>query len=176
MRFFRDVVFATALVLAGSAHAQMVETHLTATNGIVVDLNSDEFAGRYEYSAPSIKLNINGGGSGFALVAKIKKSNAFLPLSIQGSLLYTGEWRYYESAVFKGGDPVDYKPGARNVGSCRYGCSLTEGFFIELSSADIVKHAENGIVAIQLRPTRSSATAMLEVPVAYIEAVNEVAK
>jgi hypothetical protein len=162
---------------AGKAASQMVETTITATNGIEVSKNSDEFAGRFEYSAPIIRFTTaEGRGNGFALVAKIRRGQSLGDLNVQGSIVYSGDWEFYTNAVFKGGDAVDYKRTGGDVGSCRYGCTLTESFVIHLTAAQIKAHAENGVVPIQIRATKSSNTAILNIPVSYIDAVNEVAK
>jgi len=169
--------FVVAIVLSQQADAQAVESHVTASNGVVVDVNSDEFANRYEYSAPIIKFSVGSGAvESFALVAKVKKSGALSGLMIQGNIYYNGEWHYYTSALFKGGDPVDFAEGSKEVLNCSYGCSFTEGFVIKLKPTDIAKHAENGTLAVQIRPARSTEIALLQIPVSYINAVNEVAK
>jgi hypothetical protein len=43
-----------------------------------------------------------------------------------------------------------------------------------LSAEEISKYAVDGVVEMQIRGTASGNTAMLKVPVAYIDAVNEV--
>ena len=64
------VVLAVSLALATPAFAQMVKSEITVSNGTVVSVNSDDFAGRYEYTAPTIRFDNR---NGFALVAAIKE-------------------------------------------------------------------------------------------------------
>ena len=160
-----------------AAQAQMVESHVTASNGVTIDKNADDFAGRYEYSAPIINFTTaNSAGNGFALVAKIRNNGILGKLNIQGSIVYSGDWQFFTSAVFKGGDPVDYTRVDGDVGDCQYGCTLSESYIINLTPADIQKHASDGIVAIQIRASKTGNTAIVNIPVSYIDAVNEVAK
>lgn len=164
---------ASAIVMPASA--QMTKSAFTASNGIVIDVNSDEFAGRAEYSAPVIRFAPANGGSGVALVAKTRHAGTLGSLNVQGFVMYSGSWRFYSDAIFKGGAPAKFKQTGRNVGSCRYGCTLTENFMIEITNDEISKHAENGILAVQLRG-KSADTAIVQIPVGYVLAVNEVAK
>jgi hypothetical protein len=176
--FIVRLVFALAAMvacIAAPVSAEMKKSQLTASNGIVVDVNSDDFADRAEYTAPAIRFTPEGGGLAFALVAKIKKSGSVGPLMIQGGITYSGDWRFYDTAIFKGGDEANFHSMGRDVGSCRYSCTLSEDFSVDISPEDIRKHAENGIIAIQIR-AKSTNTAILSIPVAYIDAINEVAR
>lgn len=173
---FLFVVVAAVVALAAPVQAQSVKSEVTASNGVVVTVYADEFAGRYEYTAPAITID-----SGFALVARVVRGDTVPPISVQGSFNYSGEWRYYTSAVFRGGDPVDYKEGSRDVGRCRASrysssCSLSEEFHINLSEDDIAGHAENGVLAMQVRASRSSDVALISVPLTYFDAVKEVSE
>lgn len=161
--------------LSQPALADMIATKIKASNGVEIDLNSDEFAERYEYSAPVINLTSNDGVDGYLLIFKVRRAGTLGGVKMQGSIMYRGEWRWYETAVFKGGDAVDFKRTDSEVGSCRYGCSLTEDYSITLTPEQIAKHAENGNIPIQIR-ARSTQTLMVTIPVAYINALNEVAK
>lgn len=166
-----------AVCVVPAAQAQMVESHVTASNGVVVDVNSDDFAGRAEYTSPSIKFKAaEGSGSGSVLVAKIKKASALGPLIVDGFIVYSGDWQYFESAVYRGGDPVDFKRTGGEVGSCRYGCTLTESFRMNITPADVKKHAEGGVVIVQIRATKNGNTALISIPASYLDAVQEVAK
>jgi hypothetical protein len=170
-------VTACLLLMASPAVAQMVKSKVTASNGVQVDVAVDDFAGRAEYSAPVVEFTpATGGGSGIALVAKVRRSGALSPAGVQGFIMYSGEWQYYGTAVFKGGDPVSYTRLGGDVGSCRYRCTLTERYTIEVSAADIKKHAENGILPIQIRASKTGNTALLQIPTSYFDAVNEVAR
>lgn len=172
---FTVIASACLGLIAQPSSAQMVKSHVTASNGVVVDVNSDSFAGRAEYSAPNIDFKSEQGASGLALVAKVKRGGTLGTLNVQGFLMYSGEWRFFKSAVFKGGDPVKYTRTDGKVGSCRYGCTLTVSFQMEFTPAQLTAHAENGILAIQIRAT-SGDTAIVNLPISYLVAVNEVAK
>ncbi|WP_140419448.1 hypothetical protein [Sphingobium sp. Z007] len=149
---------------------------MSASNGVEVSVNSDEFAGRHEYTAPLIKLP-----DGFVLVAGVKKAGISGAAFLTGYLAYIGEWRRYSSALYRGGNPAKFTNTSREVGRChssRYSrptCTLSEGFKIEVSAEDIRQHAQNGTLSIQVRADDTS-TVMLEVPVSYFDAVNEMLK
>lgn len=168
----RKLFLFSALLAATPLNA--AETKVMAANGVSVSVNGDDFAGRYEYVAPSIDIS-GGGVNGAFFIAAIKKGSTPAMDSYQGFVMYSGEWRFYKSAVFRGGDPVKYTRTDGKVGSCRYGCTLTENFLIELTPAEITKYAVNGIVEIQVR-AQNTQTFMLSIPVRYIDAVNEVKK
>lgn len=105
----------------------------------------------------------------------MRRAKVLGELNIQGFFIYSGEWKFFTSAVFKGGDPVNYTRLGGDVSSCRYGCTLTENFFIKISDEEIKKHSIEGFVSIQIR-SKGLDTAILSIPVEYITAVNEVAK
>ena len=167
-------VVALALVASSPANAQAVESTVAASNGVEVTVYSDEFANRYEYSAPAVKLV-----DGFVLVSTVKKAGTVAPVQLVGAFTYSGEWRRYTSAIYRGGDAANYTDTGRNVGRCsssrysRPSCTLTEQFSIEVSSDDIKKHAQDGSLAIQVR-AQDTTTALLNVPLVYFQAVEEV--
>jgi hypothetical protein len=162
---------ALALALATSASAEAVKSEVTASNGVPVTVYADEFAARYEYSAPVVKAS-----PCFALVARVKRGTETSSVNLQGSCVYSGSWRFYSSAIFKGGAEAPFTSAGREVGSCRYGCTLTESFRIDLTPAQIKAHTENGIVAIQIRASKTGDTTILEVPTSYFAAVEEVSR
>ena len=161
---------------AAQVAAQSVKSTVTASNGVQVTVYSDEFANRYEYSAPSVDLT-----DGFVLVASIKKGGVATPVYLTGTLIYSGEWRRYNSALFRGGDPAKFIEAGREVGRCqasrysRASCTLSEGFKIQITPAEISKYAQNGVLAIQIR-AQDTSTVMLQIPVSYFDAVAEVSK
>jgi hypothetical protein len=157
--------------------AESIKSVVTATNGVEVTVYADEFAGRSEFTAPSISFPNLGG---FALVARVSKNAVTRPLEIVGSIMYNGEWRYYNSAILRGGEIVDSTFNERKVGSCsgsRYsgGCSLNEGFTIRPTPAQVTKYSENGNLQIQMQ-AQSGASVLVTIPISYIAAVNEIAK
>lgn len=172
MMWLAVVALATAAPVAGQA----VKSTVTASNGVEVTVYSDEFANRYEYSAPSIDVS-----DGFVLVATVKSGGKAPPPYLAGSFVYSGEWRRYHAALFRGGDPAEFIERGRDVGRChssrysRPSCTLSESFRIELTPEQIKKHGQDGKIAVQVRAQDTTAT-VIEVPIAYIDAVNEVAK
>lgn len=169
-------IAAAILIAAAPASAQSVKSAVTASNGAEVTVYSDDFANRYEYTSPTIKTS-----DGFAFIGVVKKAGVAPEPELIGSFVYSGEWRRYSSALFKGGDPATFIEAGRDVGRCsssrysRPSCTLTESFHIKLTLDEIKKHAEAGVVAVQVR-AQDTTTALIEIPVAYIDAVREVSK
>ncbi len=173
MRIFSIVLASALALMAETANSQTVKSQAIASNGVTVNVSSDDFANRYEYSSPAITKS-GDSSDVLALVGKVKKQGIMGGVMVQGGITYQGDWRFYNSALFKGGDPADYTVLSRDVvGSCSSDCRVREAFEIDLTPANISKHVENGILPIQIRPTRSTERVLLEIPVAYINAVNE---
>lgn len=171
----KTIIALFALFVSSPLAAQMIESRVTASNGVTVTLNSDEFAGRFEYTAPSIKF---GNGQAFALVASIKEKGQAREPFITGSIMYSDRtWRMYNQAILRGGETVDAVFADRDVVSCRgsrySGCSYSEGFQLKPTAAQISKYAVDGFLAIQLKGSPGSEL-ILEVPVEYLSAVKEV--
>lgn len=173
----KNMIFAVLTCLSmtsAPASAQAVRSTVSASNGTQVTVYSDDFANRYEYTAPVINIP-----DGFVLVATVRKGGTAQAVHLSGSFSYIGEWRRYNSALFRGGDQARFIEAGRDVGRCfssrysRASCSLNESFKIELSNDEIQKHSRDGKLAIQVR-AQDTTTALIEVPVAYIEAVKEV--
>ena len=71
--------------------AQTVKSQITAKNGVIIDLNADKFANRYEYSAPMIGFQVgNAAVESFALVAKTKSKAVMGKLNVQGAIYFGG--------------------------------------------------------------------------------------
>jgi len=161
--------------LPADASAQSLRSEVTASNGVVVTVDSDEFANRYEYSAPQVAID-----DGFVLVSRLIRADTIGPVYIGGGFIYSGDWRFYDSALFRGGDPAEFISAGRDVGRCsssRYGrpsCTLTEAFLIKLTPKDVATRGVDGKVALQIRSGRTMATVLLEVPTSHFDAVMEV--
>ena len=176
MRHWGLVVGALWLAMSQVAEAQSVRSEVAASNGVTVTVYADEFANRYEYSAPIIELPNLGG---FALVVSIRSNDRVAPARVDGSITYNGEWRRYDSAVFRGGAAVSYTPQGREVLSCRgsrySGCALREGFSMVISRDDVTRYAEEGVLRVQVRSSTAADPVMFAIPVTYFAAVEEVA-
>lgn len=164
------------IALPNVAQGQAVKSTVAAANGVVVDVYSDDFAARKEFTSPEVKA-----GDGQIMVATISKGGVASPIELSGFFVYSGEWRRYSNAVFKGGDVANFISTGRDVGRCsssrysRPSCTLSESSKIALTPADIRSHNIDGVVAIQIRADDTSAV-IFEVPMAYFTAVADVAK
>jgi hypothetical protein len=162
-----------AITAATAVHAQMVKSDRVASNGLVVSVNRDDFAERYEYTAPTIRFK-----DGFALVAAIKKNGRARGPYIMGSLMYSDRsWRNYDQAILRGGEKVEAVFGDRDVVSCRgsrySGCTYSEGFQLTLNLDRRKRLAEAGSIDVQLKGIPGSEV-ILTVPASYFLAVEEV--
>lgn len=147
----------------------------TASNGVEISVNSDEFADRYEYAAPVINFGSSREDNGVVILARVKSSGNWTPVMIQGFIMYTGDWRHYSSAIFRGGEQANFDSMERKVVSCRSRpCRLSEGFSINLTLDQIERHTEDGELRIQLRGSGAQ-TFMIEIPEEYLQALLEVA-
>lgn len=168
-RWVAGLGLAMALHIGGPAFAQPKETTVVASNGVSISINGDDFSGRYEYTAPSIKFD-----GGFLLIARVKTSKGLGEVFGTGAFIYSGDWRRYNSAVFKGGEAVNFTAGEKSVGSCRGGCTLSEMFEVRLTDAQLKKYAVDGVVTIQVRAGATAQTAMIDIPVSHFVALREV--
>lgn len=175
MKKFVFGVVLGSVAFASQANAEAVKSMLTASNGVEVTVYSDDFEGRYEFTAPAVRVGEIGGTSAVALVARVLKTNVDTGTHVTGFVSYSGSWKFFEGAVFKGGEKVDFTRTDGKVGSCRYGCSLTESFNMKITPAQLSKYAENGMVPVQIR-ARSTDTILLSLPVSYFQAMNEMKK
>lgn len=161
-------------MVSAAAQAQQTKTNVLAKNGVQVEVLADDFAGRAEYTAPTIRLPEDGG---FVIVAALKQQGKATSVMAVGSIYYEGDWRRYDRAIFRGGEKVDATFDDRDVVTCsgsRYrGCTLREGFQLAPTPAQIQRHTEDGRILIQLSAGGISPV-MLSIPVSYFEAVGAV--
>ena len=70
-----SVLSGIGLATLATVSAAAEKSQVRASNGVVIDVHSDSFAERYEYSAPSVKFSEEGSSlESFALVAAVKKA------------------------------------------------------------------------------------------------------
>jgi hypothetical protein len=162
------------------ALADMVKSTITASNGVAVDKETDDFAQRYEYTSPVVVIDLPNPatglpGHGWTFAVKIRRNTEISPLQLQGGFSYVGDWLHFSSAIFKGGAEADFHALNSSVGDCSGGCTLNESFAINFTPAQVKEHTQDGIVAVQLR-AQNGTTVIFNVPVTYFDAVNEIAK
>lgn len=165
----------SALTMTIPANAQMIKSEQTAPNGMVVSVDSDDFSGRSEYTAPTIRF----GDGSFAFVASIHENGETRGPFIVGTVYYKARsWYRYNQAILKGGEKVNATFGDRDVVSCRgsrySGCSYREGFQITLNPDQRKRLQENGSLVIQLKGAPGSEV-ILTVTNAHFEALEAIA-
>lgn len=172
-------IFILSLLMMTPAMAD--KTMVTASNGVQVHVKIDEFNEKSEYTSQEIGFGndvITSWNRSFFLVAVHKKSGASATdLFVQGAAVYKDDWHNYDTATYRGGDPVDIDFGPHDVLSCAGGgkCLLAEMFTIRFKDNDIEKHTRNGTVDIKLGSSSTSQEPILKIPVEVIDAVREVA-
>jgi len=176
MKISPTFALAAVLMMAQPADAQAVRSEVTAPNGVKVTVYTDEFAERYEYTAPMVQV-----GDGFVLVGRTDRGGTDGNVRLIGSFVYSGDWRFYDGALFRGGAQAEFVSQGRDVGRCsgsRYsrGCTLTESFAILINSEQLSQHARNGTLDVQVRSGRTGESVVFSVPVSYFEAVQQVAE
>lgn len=177
----RPIAFVAAALLPVSAVAQTqrpAPQHITATNGVALDVYGDEFDRSREIAAPWIN---QGEASYSAEVAR--RRDGTTRFFISGMVSYNAQtWRFYDSASFRGGDRATLTPGRRDVVHCdssRYahlrGCSFMEDFQIELSPADIQGRIDAGSLTLKVM-AQSGNQFFIDLPEAHFSALREAAE
>jgi hypothetical protein len=172
MMFKRIGIAIALLCCTAAATTKNVESEVHASNGIPVTISADDAAQRYEYTAPAITLSEN---RGFFLVAAVDHGGTKTPVMVSGTLMYRGDWRFYDQALFQGGEELPGTFDGRHAFSCAssQGCMRSENFKVEPTAAHIQKHAENGMLPVELR-ARGLNPVVIHVPVSHFDAVREV--
>jgi hypothetical protein len=115
----RSVLALLAIVTIQPAYAAAVKSQYTAPNGVVVDVDTDEFAGRKEYASPFVEFQSDGeGGHGKAIVGEVFDDGKLRGLTVQGFIFYSGDWRFYSTAIFRGGETTNYRRTGSKVVDC----------------------------------------------------------
>lgn len=174
-RMITRILIASALLIPVPALSQAERSEIEAANGRIVVQYSDDFANRHEYSVDLGKPRADNITIGSAILLVVRKGDEFAGPAIQGQVYYDGDWRYYHSAVFEGGDSATYVRAGSDVGSCsRYGgCSKVEDFTILFTPEEIEKHSASGVLRIQVR-AKDSNVFFIDVPQEAIEALLQV--
>ncbi len=167
-----SMVLATILAITSSASLAEI-TRTTASNGVIVNMDIDSFANEYSYSSPSVNID----PTTYAFVLR-SDGRVTIPSLISGASVYrSSHWRFYNSAIIRGGTQVTFVSTLREVQSCssRMGdCLYVEGFRIRMTPAQLAQATSNGMVEVQLR-AQNGPTLFYRIPVSHFEAVNEVA-
>jgi len=168
-------ISAVAMAVATPAYEPGEMSTVTASNGVEVSVYSNESENRYEFSAPLIKS-----GDAHLLITTTKGEGIAPYPRIEGTFSYFGNWRNYDNALVKGSGHVEFVQVGRSEGQCHWyrysqpSCTRKERFIIVLQSDDVIKHAQDGKVALQIS-AQDNSTTETEIPIAYIDAVKEVA-
>lgn len=173
---FNKIALAACLLVAAPLTAESVKGSMTASNGLTLTTYIDDFAGRAEYSSPPMKFKMDTGYmESIAFVSRTKQNGEWTPVQLIVLAAYRGDWRFYDSAIFRGGEKAEFLSVDRKVLSCsgsRYGgaCSHSESMYITVTPEQLSKYGENGMLPIQIRG-RAAGGNVVQVPVAHFEAM-----
>ncbi|MCO5094905.1 MAG: hypothetical protein M9960_06825 [Xanthomonadaceae bacterium] len=169
-----NAILAASLIYISSLPLYASESIQTASNGVEISVKSDDFADRYEYSAPAIKFGTISADNGAIFLARVKSAGTFTPVTIQGFIMYRGEWRRYSTAIFRGGETATLSNTQRKVVTCSSRpCVLSEYYIIHVTQEQIDKYTSDGKLEIQLR-SQDANHFMISIPANYVQALLEV--
>ena len=166
-------------ILPQVAFAQFAEgkSAVKASNGVTVSVSADTFANRHHFSSPKISTESIKKASAGTYVAKSNHGATKGDVFIYGWIVYGSKsWRYYKSALLRGGESVDYTRTGGEVSSCPSLCVFSEDFVIDITSEQREKYTINGNLEFQIRSENEGDKIIVSVPAEYFDAVNEVGK
>ncbi|MBO9602573.1 MAG: hypothetical protein J7496_08705 [Novosphingobium sp.] len=165
-----------AAILASPGYGKPEKTEITAENGVSLTLYADEFADHFEYDSPEVAVP---GASGAIFVSRTKDKGAWGRVSVQGLIVYRGNWRFYDRGILRGGEAIESIEGSRDVVSCAGSsgtgnCLLSETISMYPTSQQIAKHSASGSIDIQIESKRGE-DIVVSIPVSYFDALNSMA-
>ena len=166
-------------IVTSPAFAQFPEGKSTAkaSNGVSVTIQGDTFANRYSFVSPEISTKSEKRATTFAYVTKLNNGDVKGDFAVIGFIIYTSQkWRYYNSALFRGGEAVDYVKLSSDVSNCSSACIYTERFSVRMTQEQTEKYTVNGKVDFQIGTEAEDDKVIISVPTKFIDAVNEIGK
>jgi hypothetical protein len=171
----KRLILGMMLLFASSVASASEKSTVQTSFNVPITKWSDDFAERYEYASPDVSFQVeNGQLMQSASVSLIKKNGVTETPRILVMVAYGGDWQFYNAAIFKGGEPIEFQESNRNVLSCRYGCTYTESFFVVPTKAQLAKYGAGGNLTFQIRSKRAT-QAIITIPMAYFAAIQEAA-
>lgn len=170
-RFIVGMLALLASSMAGASEKTTVPTSF----GVPITKWSDDFAQRYEYASPDVSFEVEGGQlMQSANVSLVKQKGITQAPRILVMVAYGGDWQFYNAAIFKGGEAIEFQESGRDVVSCRRGCTMSESFFVVPTKAQLAKYGADGNLTFQVRSKRAT-TAVITIPMAHFAAIQEAA-
>jgi hypothetical protein len=165
-----------AIVASSAAQAQDAKSVVQTSIGVPVEKWSNDFAGHYEFASPEVHFAVpRGFGDQTAVISLTKDGGKVEGPRILVMLAYNGDWQFYNSAVFKGGEPIAFTESQHRVIGCEGGCTESESFFLTPTKAQLAKYAADGNLTFQIQ-SKTATNAIITIPMAYYAAVLEAAK
>jgi hypothetical protein len=158
-------------VLAISSTAAFAEER-TASNGVTVTVEGDEFKPSTDYSGPFMRT----GEGGYVVAIRKTNSSGATVFIVQGFVIYNTDWRFYDRAYLPGGREVKFTSLGREVGRCsRYGgCTHSENYQLTFTSEQIAEGLKSGDLRVQIG-SKSNSEFVISIDPAQVRAVAEVA-
>jgi hypothetical protein len=148
------------LLVAVATPALASSGKVTASNGVEVQWNSDDFTGNKVFYSPKVK-----GWNTIRVVA---------PAGGQPHLLGQVVARVRTvDAVYRGGAPVDARVINAEFAGCRAYCSYMLTYRINVSNEELAAHTEAGVLPIRIETGETRD--VVSIPLQYFAAVREAA-
>ncbi|MGJ8686329.1 MAG: hypothetical protein ACSHWQ_02535, partial [Spongiibacteraceae bacterium] len=130
-------------------------------------VETDEFKGTTATKSPHILLKANSDKHehmlrSFFFMSGNETHQLYLTVT------YKNDWRFYRAAYMKGGVQLDFQSIDRDVLYCYGGCTYTESMTAALTSAQLYKAAESGLV-IQFSSKVQGGNSVVSLSPAYVQ-------
>jgi hypothetical protein len=166
------------LVLLGPTSALGAERKVTASNGVEVQIESDDFKPNTVFRVDVLKSKVGWSSvSPGANLALSRGSDRPDLLGLQLQIAYSGEWRMYDGAFLRGGVALEFSSVRRDVVSCRSRpCTLYESMVAALPREALEELSAAGDVEVKFTARRApSGDYVVTVPASAVRALLEVA-
>lgn len=166
----------SAVLASSAAQAQDAKSVVQTSMGVAVEKWSNDFAGHYEFASPEVHFPVpRGFGDQTAVISLTKDGGKVEGPRILVMLAYNGDWQFFNSAVFKGGEPIAFQESQHRVIGCEDDCTESESFFLTPTKAQLAKYAADGNLTFQIQ-SKAATNAIITIPMAYYAAVLEAAR
>ena len=147
--------------------------HVTAENGVVLNVLADEFAGRRDVLGPTIHLMNPRRIPSYAYVARSISTRTSAAITVQGELTTIGANPSFAqiTPILRGGEALPFQITSRQTRECTSICSYSYHFIVQVSEHQIDNHRASGAVVIQFRSADGTWRPTLSIPLSHFEAV-----
>ena len=154
------------LIISGCTNTQYQKTSIDWYNPIETinrtTVERDDFKKMVRYKAPNLSNNSE---ALFLRAWESDNSNQTL-FQVYIRDAFYGQWRFYDSAYDSDGNELKLTSISKVVGSCVYGCILSESVGININEYSISNYLKSGLT---LKLYGSGGSEIFTIPAAYIQ-------